>query len=115
MYYLVFGLLYLISLLPFWILYRLSDLCYLVLYRIAGYREEVVMENLEYAFPEKTEAERKKIAKKFYRNFLDNWIETIKLISISKRALNKRVTGNFDVFHQLYSTGKAIQVNLGHF
>ena len=115
MYYVVFGLLYLISLLPFWILYRLSDFCYLVLYRIAGYRKAVVMENLMYAFPGKTEAERKKIAKKFYLNFIDNWVETIKLISISKKALNKRVTGNFEIFHQLHRTGKPVQVNLGHF
>lgn len=73
------------------------------------------MENLGFAFPEKTEAERKKIAAKFYRNFIDNWIETIKLISISRESLNKRVTGNFEVFHRLFETGKAAQLNLGHF
>ena len=115
MYYIVFGFLYLISLLPFWVLYVLSDFFYFILYRVLGYRKDVVMQNLSYALPEKTEAERKKIAAKFYRNFTDNWIETIKLISISPKGLNKRVTGNFNVFHQLHATGRSVQVNLGHF
>ncbi len=73
------------------------------------------MKNLRNSFPEKTEVQLKTIARKFYRNFMDNWIETIKLISISKEALNKRISGNFDVFRQLYETGKSVQVNLGHF
>jgi Kdo2-lipid IVA lauroyltransferase/acyltransferase len=115
MYPVVFGLLYLVSLLPLRILYILSDISYFILYRIAGYRKGVVMENLAFAFPEKTEAERKKIAARFYRNFVDNWIETIKLLSISKKSLNKRTSGNFEVFNQLHATGRAVQVNLGHF
>lgn len=115
MYPVVFGLLYLVSLLPLRILYILSDISYFILYRIAGYRKGVVMENLAFAFPEKTEAERKKIAARFYRNFVDNWIETIKLLSISKKSLNKRTSGNFEVFNRLHATGRAVQVNLGHF
>jgi KDO2-lipid IV(A) lauroyltransferase len=73
------------------------------------------MGNLASAFPEKTVEERKKIAARFYRNFCDNWIETIKLLSLSKQTMNKRITGNFGVFHKLYNTGKPVQVNLGHF
>jgi len=96
-------------------LYILSDLAYLILYRVFGYRKEVVMDNLAQALPEKTLEERKKIAAKFYRNFTDNWIETIKLLSISKRAMNKRISGNFEVFDKLYASGKAAQLNLGHF
>lgn len=115
MYYLVFGIFYLISLLPFFILYGIADFFFVIAYYIVGYRKEIVMTNLRYAFPEKTEDELKLIARKFYRNFIDNWIETIKLISISKQSLNKRISGNFDVFHQLYNSGKAVQVNLGHF
>ena len=73
------------------------------------------MENLANALPALSLPERKKMAAKFYRNFCDNWIETIKLLSISKTALNKRSTGNFDVFRKLYGTGKSVQLNLGHF
>jgi Kdo2-lipid IVA lauroyltransferase/acyltransferase len=115
MYYIVFGLLYIFSLLPLRLLYLLSDLTAFLLYSVFGYRKEVVMANLLQSFPEKTEQERKKIAKKFYRNFVDHWTETLKLLSCSKRTLNKMATANFDVFHQLHATGKSVQVNLGHF
>jgi KDO2-lipid IV(A) lauroyltransferase len=115
MYYIFFGFLYLISLLPFFILYGIADFIFVILYYITGYRKEVVMKNLKESFPEKSPAELKTIARKFYRNFVDNWIETIKLLSISKKALNKRVSANIDVFHLLYKEGKSVQLNLGHF
>jgi KDO2-lipid IV(A) lauroyltransferase len=115
MYYIVFGILYLLSLLPFFILYRISDLIFIFLYYITGYRKDVVMSNLQSVFPEKTKAEIKTIARRFYRNFTDNWIETIKLLSISRDALNKRISSNVDVFHHLHKEGKSVQLNLGHF
>jgi Kdo2-lipid IVA lauroyltransferase/acyltransferase len=115
MYQIIFGFLYLFSLLPLKVLYLLSDFAYLLIYHLAGYRKAVVLENLTYAFPLMKEEEKRKIAARFYRNFTDNWIETIKLISISKDSLNKRVTANFDVFDRLHETGKAAQLNLGHF
>jgi len=115
MYYIVFGILYLLSLLPFFILYRISDLIFIFLYYITGYRKDVVMSNLQGVFPEKTKAELKTIAKRFYRNFTDNWIETIKLLSISRDALNKRISSNVDVFNHLHKEGKSVQLNLGHF
>lgn len=115
MYYFVFAILYLLSLLPLWLLYLLSDAVAFLLYYVFRYRKQVVLDNLLQAFPEKTDAERKMIAKKFYRNFTDNWIETLKLISISKRGLNKRITGNFEIFDQLFTSGKSVQLNLGHF
>jgi KDO2-lipid IV(A) lauroyltransferase len=98
MYYLVFGLLYLVSLLPWRVLYVLSDLACLIVHRIVGYRKEVIAANLLHAFPEKTPAERKLIAKKFYRHFCDNWIETIKLISISRESMHKRFSGDVSCF-----------------
>src|SRR6187200_1809910 len=95
MYYILYGFLYLISLLPFFILYGIADIIFLILFYVIGYRKEVVMSNLKQAFPEKPEAELKKIRRRFFRNFVDNWIETIKLISISKKAFDKRVTSNY--------------------
>lgn len=115
MYHVIFGFLYIFSLLPMRVLYWLSDIVAFFLYYVFAYRKEVVMANLLQAFPDKTEAERVVIAKKFYRNFTDNWTETLKLLSLSKQWMNKRITGNFEVFHQLHATGKAVQVNLGHF
>jgi Kdo2-lipid IVA lauroyltransferase/acyltransferase len=115
MYYIIFGFLYLLSLLPFFILYGIADFLFVLIYLVLGYRRKVILENLRNSFPDKTEKERKKIARKFYRNFIDNWIETVKLISISKKALNKRISGNLEIFNELYAGGKSVQVNLGHF
>ena len=95
MYYIVFGFLYIFSILPMRVLYLLSDVIAFLLYSVFGYRKEVVMANLLQAFPDKTEQERKKIAKKFYRNFVDHWAETLKILSAGKRTLNKMATANF--------------------
>src|SRR5689334_15478705 len=114
MYYLVYGFLYLVSLLPMWVHYLFSDFVYLIIYHVAGYRKKVVMQNLSISFPEKTEAERKAIAKKFYRNLTDTFIETVKLISAGKRFVEKRLTGDYSVFERLNAENKACQVHLGH-
>jgi KDO2-lipid IV(A) lauroyltransferase len=81
---------------------------------VAGYRRKVVDHNLLIAFPEKTEEERKKIAKKFYRNFTDNFIETIKLITAGKKFLGKHYTVDVELFHRIYQQGKKCQIHLGH-
>jgi KDO2-lipid IV(A) lauroyltransferase len=114
MYYLVYGFFYLLSLLPMRILYIISDGVYLLVYYVIGYRRKIVMNNLEIAFPEKSIAERSKIAKSFYHNLLDSIVETIKLISASRRFLDKRVTANWEVLEPLYKTGKSCQLHLGH-
>jgi KDO2-lipid IV(A) lauroyltransferase len=114
MYYIVYGLFYLLSLLPMRVLYIFSDGVYLVVYHLIGYRRKVVMSNLEIAFPEKSNAERVKIAKSFYHNLLDSFIETIKLVSASSRFLEKRVTANWEVLEPLFKSGKSCQIHLGH-
>jgi KDO2-lipid IV(A) lauroyltransferase len=114
MYYIVYGILYLVSLLPWFILYGLSDLLVLLVYHGIKYRRNVVMSNLAIAFPEKSDAERKKIAKDFYRQFTDTIVETIKLISISKKALTNRFTGNPDIMNSVLDQGKNLQVHAMH-
>ncbi len=115
MYYIVYGLLYLFSLSPFWMLYLISDGISFLLYYVIRYRKDVVIHNLNIAFPEKSQEEIMTIAKEFYKNFVDNFIEFIKLISISKKELNKRFTGDYKVINDLYASGKNIQIHLGHF
>jgi Kdo2-lipid IVA lauroyltransferase/acyltransferase len=114
MFYIVYGILYAISLLPLKILYFISDLAYFLLYYVIGYRKQVVFSNLKQAFPQRTEKERKRIAKKFYRNFTDNFIEFIKLISASPAFINKHFYGDYSLFHKLYEQGKRGQVLLAH-
>jgi len=115
MYYLVYGFFYLFSLLPFWVMYLLSDGISFLLYHIIRYRRGVVKGNIAIAFPEKGSKERQQIERDFYTHFTDNWIEFIKLISISKKELNKRFAGNYEVVDKLYATGQNVQVHLGHY
>ena len=114
MYYLIYGCFFLLSLLPMRVLYMVSDLAYLIVYRWLGYRKNVVFGNLKIAFPEKTEKELEDIARKFYHNLLDSFIETIKLFSASQRFLGRRVTANQEILEPLFKSGKSCQVHLGH-
>jgi len=114
MYYIVYGALYLVSLLPLKVLYLVSDFAYLILYYVVGYRRKVVMKNLAQAFPAKTGEERLQIAKKFYRNFTDSFIETIKLLSAGKKFVREHFKGDFSVFEYLYAKGRKCQIHSSH-
>ena len=114
MYYFFYFILYLFSLLPFSILYLISDFAYFIIYYIIGYRKKIVFHNLDIAFPEKSTAEKKKIAKQFYKNLTDTFIETIKMLSISERAFSKMTTINLDGPIALAKKGKSIQFHSGH-
>ncbi|MBC7508083.1 MAG: lipid A biosynthesis acyltransferase [Ferruginibacter sp.] len=114
MYYIVYPLLYIVSLFPFFILYVISDFIAFLLYHVIGYRKNVVINNLAIAFPEKSDEERIKIAKKFYQYFTDTFIESLKFISISKEELLKRSTGSFDLINNLINKGHNINLMAGH-
>lgn len=67
-----------LSLLPMRALYGLADyIIYPLLYYIVRYRLRLVRSNLQSAFPDKTDTERKAIAKKFYHHFADVIAEII--------------------------------------
>jgi Kdo2-lipid IVA lauroyltransferase/acyltransferase len=114
MYYLLRGFLWLLSLLPLRVLYFFSDCIYGLVYYVFKYRRDIVMQNLSIAFPEKTEKEKRVIAKKFYHNLIDTFIETIKMFSVSTPWLDRRITCNWEAFNQFYPSGKSVQVHLGH-
>ena len=115
MYFIVYGFFYLLSLIPWRVMYIISDGIYLLMYYVFGYRREIVMKNLSVAFPEKPEAERILIAKEFYKNFIDTFIETIKLVSISRKEFDKRLVINEAVLNDLLPTGQSVQLHSGHF
>ena len=114
MYYIVYGLLYTFSLLPLRVLYLFSDFAWFIIYRLMKYRMDIVMNNLSIAFPEKTIAERKKIAKQFYLNFTDTFIESIKMISISKKEVLSRGHCDFELINELVDKGNNLHIVVGH-
>jgi Kdo2-lipid IVA lauroyltransferase/acyltransferase len=114
MYYILYGFLYLLSLLPITILYIIGDGIYGLLYYILKYRRTVVMSNLSIAFPQKTSAEKTAIAKAFYHNFTDTFIEVVKMLSMGSQAAAKRVTGDYSGIEQAHASGKNIQLHAMH-
>ena len=114
MYYLIYGLLYLFSLLPLRLLYWISDFLFFIVYYIVQYRKKIVLDNLEIAFPEKSITEKKIIAKQFYKNFVDTFVETIKMISISDKAFHRMVEMDLSKVIALANEGKSIQFHAGH-
>ena len=115
MYIVFYTFFYLISLLPWRVMYFISDGIAFILRKIIRYRVDVVNYNLSVAFPDKSAQERKKIAKKFYQQFTDSFIETIKILSISDKTFEKRYTSNIEVLDELYQSGQNIQYMAGHF
>lgn len=115
MYFIIYSLLFLISLLPWRVLYLLSDGLAFLLRRIIKYRLDVVNHNLSIAFPNKSIKERNVIAKAFYQQFTDSFVETIKLLSVSDKTFSKRFTSNSEVLHELFKSGQSVQLMAGHF
>lgn len=70
-------------------LYAISDY---VLYPVVHlvYRRKLVRKNLASSFPEKSEAERREIERKFYHWFCDLAVETIKVHGISRDEITER-------------------------
>jgi KDO2-lipid IV(A) lauroyltransferase len=115
-YYIIYPLFWLLSLLPLRILYFFSDILFVVVYLIVGYRKKVVRENLTLAFPKKSEEDKKIIEKKFYHHLCDLAVESIKSISISEIEINKRFKINtMEVLNDLYLKDKSVLLLCGHY
>lgn len=114
MYYLLLILFYPIAALPLRVLYVLSDVLCFFIYRVFSYRVAVVKDNLRHAFPDKDEAAIDAITKVFYKNFCDQWIEMLKLLSVSDKELTRRFTGNWEILEQLRQANRNAYVLMGH-
>lgn len=105
-----------LSLLPHWVLYKISDVLFLMIYYLFGYRKEVIFTNLQNSFPEKTPAELKTIAKKFYQHFCDLVVESIKTFSISEKELLRRCKiRNPQTLQKYFDQGKSVIIPAGHY
>ncbi len=115
-FYLAVAILYPMSLLPYRVLYVISDLFFIVIYYFIGYRREVVRINLEHAFPDKSSSERKALEKRYYKYLCDLMVESVKLISVRMKTLEKRCTlSDMDIFKSYYKEGKSCILVLGHY
>lgn len=107
-------LLYPISLIPLRILYLFSDLCAYLLYHIFKYRRKVVKENIDKSFSYLDDNERIRIEKKFYQNFCDHFIETLKLLSMSEKKLQDHITADYSELEKILANNQNCHIYLGH-
>lgn len=116
LYYLLYGIVYLHSLLPLRVLYVFSNMLYLLMYYVVHYRKKLVRKNLRDSFPEKTEEELMRIEHAFYHWFCDYIYETIKLASMSKKQMKRRVTyHNLEYLNKLIDEKRNVVLYLGHY
>lgn len=115
-FYLFYGLNWIITLLPLRILYIFSDILFLLFYYFPAYRKNIVLTNLRNSFPEKSDDEIRRIARQFYRHLADLFPETLKMTHMSDRQLFKRMTfTNPELLNKLYDEGRDLMVVHSHY
>lgn len=116
LYILVYPILWLLSKMPMGILYFKSSALFILVYYIIGYRKKVVKDNLALAFPEKTQDERNRIAREFFKHLCDIIFETIKAFTISEKEIRKRfLVTNAEILDPYYENDRSILLMAGHY
>jgi KDO2-lipid IV(A) lauroyltransferase len=87
-----------------------------LLYKLVGYRRDVVRKNLTESFPEKSEEELQRIERGFYHFFCDYLVETVKLMTISREEMKRRVVfKHAELVDEIMGSGQSIALYLGHY
>ena len=82
----------LLSKMPLSVHYWCADrILYPLMYHVVRYRRKMTAKNLALAFPEKSEAERKRLARAFYHQFCDTIVESIYGYGCSDEEMRERV------------------------
>jgi KDO2-lipid IV(A) lauroyltransferase len=115
-FYILLPFLYFFSILPFSVLYFISrNVIYPVLYNLVSYRKKVVRTNLKNSFPEKSEADLRKIESDFYKYLADMFVETIKSFTISENQLLEKIKlENTEILKPFFETNQNVVITLGH-
>lgn len=101
--------------LPFGALYAISDLLCFLARDVVRYRRKVVDRNLAESFPDMPEKERRKIARDFYRNFTDYFMETIKLAHVTDREILDRIEFvGLDHIDDYLDRGRSVALYFSH-
>lgn len=108
-------LLKIIAWLPFWVLYGISTCLIYPILILSGYRRKVVRLNIARSFPEKSRKERRRIERRFYRNFADSIVETVKLLHVSDKQMERRVVWEgLDLIQNCIDAGQSVAIYFSH-
>lgn len=115
-FYIFYGVNWIITLLPLPILYFFSDILFVFLFYFPKYRRKIVYENLKNSFPDKSPEDIARIEKNFYKHLADLFIETLKLTHLSNKELKRRFTiKNPELLKRLYDSGRDLVVVHSHY
>ena len=115
-YYVIYGIAYTLSLLPFRVLYAISDTFFLLVYHVVGYRRKVVRKNLTSSFPEMSAADIRQTERRFYHWFCDYGVETLKLLTISDEKLLRHFEfRGVEQLEKCFDEGQDCAAILGHY
>jgi len=114
---LLYGITRLYASLPMPVLFLISDLIFFpIVYHIGRYRRKVVRTNLRNSFPDYSLLELKRIERRFYRHFCDNFQETVRVLAMSEKESKKRmVFVNPEVITHFADKGQGVLLVLGHY
>jgi len=110
------SLLLFISYLPIRVLYVLFYPFYLFIHYIIRYRKAITIENLLLSFPEKSLSEIYLLYKLFHKHLADIGAEMVKMLSISKKSVEKRYKCiNPEIVNQFYRQRKSVILISSHY
>jgi Kdo2-lipid IVA lauroyltransferase/acyltransferase len=105
----------LLSRLPLPVLYIFSDFLFIVSFYVVRYRRRLVKKNLRNSFPDKDDNALRNIEREFYKNLCDYAVESLKLVTMSKEELSRRmVFKNPEVLESFKSSNQSILFLASH-
>ncbi|MDR0427025.1 MAG: lysophospholipid acyltransferase family protein [Dysgonamonadaceae bacterium] len=101
---------------PLSVMYILSDGLFFLFYHVIRYRRKITRKNLVESFPEKSLEEIVKTERAFYHFFLDVFMETCKVATISIEEIKRRMRfTNMDLLCQSLNNQVSVSLYLGHY
>jgi len=117
-FWILLAVIHVLSLIPDFILYPIGVAGGLLVHRFDRRHARIGMRNLEIAFPDRTDAERRQILRASYKNLGRTGAEYIRLGGFFYRRLARRVTYNrLDIWNHLTQTypGKGVLILTAHY
>ena len=112
---LLYGLCYLIAINPRCIRYGVFVPFVSLILRLLRYRKRVIMQQLHESFPNKSEAELKKICSRNYRHLAEMIVDTLSLAGMSEKRRARNTEFNLtENFHEVID-GKNVVVLTSHY
>ncbi len=105
----------LLSRLPMRALYAFATFLYVLAFYLVRHRHRVIRDQIEKVFPDWAPAERKRLHKRYLKNFCDVMVEVLKSVTMGEADLRARVRLiNLEVPRQYLDAGQTIMFVTSH-